>query len=237
MSTLYGMLGMSDVDTTVLTLGQGVVWDSIQQLINMHQADLNKATSLFVSKETTEFKDTYRLPLGGRMQESNVKTRPDFVKLSGSYDVSFDLRDYRDAMGWDDVTYAYMTAAQLQAELTSVMERDINTVRYQVLNHLLNSANDTFIDPRRGSLTIRRLANADGTIYPPQIGATTELTGHTHYASSGYASSAISDTNNPFATIRADLHQALWPECQNGCVHPLRSACQSGSPDRVRTCG
>jgi hypothetical protein len=27
MSTLYGMLGMSDVDTTVLTMGHGVVWD------------------------------------------------------------------------------------------------------------------------------------------------------------------------------------------------------------------
>lgn len=205
MSTLYGMLGISDVDTTVLTIGQNVVWDAIQQLIAMHQADLNKATSLFVSGETTDFKSVARLPLGGRMQESDGKTRPDLVKLSGSYDVSFDLRDYRDGMGWDDVAYAYMTAAQLNAELISEMERDINTVRYQLLSHLLLSSNATFNDDRRGSLTVRRLANADGTTYPPQIGATTELTGHTHYASTGYAASAISDTNNPFATIRNDL--------------------------------
>jgi hypothetical protein len=85
-------------------------------------------------------------------------------------------------MGWDDVTYAYMTVQQLRSRAyqchgTRHQHRSLPGLEPSVFSR----ATILSLIPRRGSLTIRRLANADGTIYPPQIGATTELTGHTHY--------------------------------------------------------
>ena len=40
------------------------------------------------------------------------------------------------------------------------------------------------LDP---ALTITRLANADGTTYPPVLGTQTDLTGHSHYVGLNYA--------------------------------------------------
>jgi hypothetical protein len=43
-------------------------------------------------------------------------------------------------------------------------------------------------------------------VYPPVIGTDSEATDD-HYLESGYAASAISDTNNPFVTIRDELEE------------------------------
>ncbi len=99
----------------------------------------------------------------------------------------------------NDVALAYMTAEELERHVQTVMIRDTNTVRALILEALLDNTNATFADPIWGSLTIRRLANNDGTLYPPLIGATAEAE-HNHYLTLGAAS--ISSTNNPFPTLR-----------------------------------
>jgi hypothetical protein len=140
------------------------------------------------------------------MQESDRLTRPGAVKPIGSYTVAYDLRDARDQVAWDDITGAYLTLNKLQAALQSVMIRHANWVRFHILKHLFNNTNATFVDEVRGSLTIRRLANSDSTTYPPVIGSDSEADDN-HYLESGYLASAISDTNNPFVTIRDELEE------------------------------
>lgn len=206
MSTIWGVLDIADRHTTVDSVGQRAVYDAVTELVNRHNAELAAAASVFVEAETTDYSETYYLPAGGMLQESTRLTRPAAVKPTGSYSVAYDLRDGRDQMAWDDVAIAYMTLDQMQAALRTVLIRDQNWIRFHILRHLLNKTNTTFVDEVRGSLTIRRLANSDSTSYPPVIGSSSEADDN-HYLVSGYAASAISDTNNPFVTIKAEIKE------------------------------
>jgi hypothetical protein len=205
MSTIYGLLGIGDRDTTVDSVGQAAVFNAINQITQRQEEETNLASQIFVEEETTNYLERYYLPSGGMMQKSGRLTRPGAVKPVNSWDVNYDLLDYRDQVAWDDVSYAYMSVGKLDAVVSGVTIRHQNTVRYEILRHLLNGTNDTFVDEIRGSLTIRRLANADGTVYPAVLGTSTDLTGHSHYAGTNYVSSAISDTNNPYNTIKDNL--------------------------------
>lgn len=207
MSTILGLLGLSDVDTTVNSVGQSVVFDAINQLAAAQQAEVQQMLSVFVqTPDTTMYQERYFLPGGGKMQPAREQTVPNLVKPVGSYTTAYPIRDFRDAMGWTDVSRAYMKVGQLDAQLQTLFTRYNNTARFEVLKALLNNVNETFVDDLYGSLTLKRLANADTDTYPPVQGSESEAT-EDHYPESGYAASAISDTNNPYATIRDEIEE------------------------------
>jgi hypothetical protein len=210
MATIFGVLGMADRDTFEDTTAQRASYDLINQYAAQTQADLDAAFAVLVQSETDVHAERYFLPSGGMMQASANRTRPGAVKPINSYDVAYPIDDFRDQIAADFVATAYMTAAQLDAQVKGVAERYKNTKRYLILKALLNPTNDTFVDQKYGSLTIRRLANAtsgsDTTVYPPVIGSSTEAT-EDHYIETGYASASISDTNNPFVTARNELEE------------------------------
>src|SRR5690606_1928903 len=174
MSTIWGILDIADRDTTVESVGERSVYEAIGMLVARHNQDMEDAQRVFVEMVTTDHSETYWLPGGGQMQESTRLTRPGAVKPLGSLSVAYDLRDARDQVAWDDITVAYLTLNKLQTALQSIMIRHANWVRFQILRHLFNNTNATFVDELRGSLTIRRLANTDSTTYPPVIGSDTE---------------------------------------------------------------
>lgn len=210
MATIFGVLGMADRDTFEDTTAQRAAYDLINDYAARTQADLDAAFSLFVQTETDVHAERYFLPGGGMMQASANRTRPGAVKPVTSFDVAYPIDDFRDQIASDFVANAYISAAQLDAQVKGIAERYKNTKRYLILKSILNSTNDTFVDQKYGSLTIRRLANAtsgsDTTVYPPVIGSSTEAT-EDHYLETGYAASAISDTNNPFVTARDELEE------------------------------
>jgi hypothetical protein len=80
----------------------------------------------------------------------------------------------------------------------------LNAKRHEVLYRVFNNTQDTFTDKRHGTLTIETIANGDSVLYPPVEGSESEAT-EDHYLESGYASAAISDTNNPVKTLVEDL--------------------------------
>jgi hypothetical protein len=208
MATIFGALGMADRDTFEDAVMQRSAWNLINEYAAATQADLDKALAMFVQPgEETIHSERYHLPAGGMMQRSANRTRPGAVKPTNSWDVSYPIEDFRDQVASDFVANAYMTAAQLESQVTAIAERYKNTKRYMVLRALLNATNETFADEKYGSLTIRRLANADGAVYMPLIGSSTELTGHSHYLGTNYTSANISDTNNPFVTVRDHLEE------------------------------
>ncbi len=209
MSGLYGVFGIGDSDRVRLnSLGQSVVYDAVNTYMAARSAEIAAAMSVFVGETTSDYKRRYRLPGGGMLQDMGFdpQSAPKTVKTSGSWDVAFPLTDWQAGIGGSRVAYAYATVQDLALEVEGVIARDINTVRFQVLNALLGSTQTTFVDPLWGSLSIEPLANGDSVVYPPVLGATAEAT-ENHYLSAGYAVSAISDTNNPFTTIANELEE------------------------------
>ena len=209
MSAIFGILGISETDRVfVNTIGQQVVYDAVQELLNRHNTEVQAALGVFVDTETEDWKFRYKLPGSGYLQERGGQAQSGSNKRIGSWDVALPLRDYGAALGGTDIGLAYMTVQELNAHLDTITLQDINTVRYEILRTLLDSAQYTFSDEDSnvGDLTITPLANGDSVVYPPVLGNDTEAT-ENHYLESGYLASAISDTNNPYATIRDELEE------------------------------
>jgi hypothetical protein len=212
-NTIWGILGLNDRLVSVSNVGQAQIYDAVNRLAATHSAEIAAASAALIQATTTRYTEYYALPGGGKMQESDRLTRPGAIKPPPSFPVSYDLRDARDQLAWDDISIAYMNLEEVQNAVQTVFIRHMNWVRWQVLKHVFNNTNETFSDETVGAdLTIRRLANADGTEYGPLFGDDTLVGGtHDHYLVSGYAASAISATNDPYKTLRDEIEEHWGP--------------------------
>jgi hypothetical protein len=207
MSGIFGALGLNDTDRVFqATVGQAVIYQQAADWVAQQNAALNAALSVFVDETTSDYKRRYKLPGGGRLQRIGPNAQPGATKAYGAWDVAFPLEDFGAQVAGDRVTMAYMTVAELDRHMQTVVAQNVATVRYEALKALFNSTSATFVDPLWGSLTVKRLANGDADTYPPVLGSETEAT-DTHYLESGYAASAISDTNDPIVTMVDELEE------------------------------
>lgn len=205
MAGIFSHLNLANSDRVFnATVGQQVIYEAAMDYINRANAEIDRVISAFVSMDTENFKERYRLPGGGYLQRRREGGRYGAVSAYGSWDVAYPLEDFGAQIAGDDVSRAYMTVAELENHVNTIVAQNVNTVRFELLKALLNNTNDTFVDPIHGSLTIVPLANADAVTYPPVLGSAAEAT-DSHYLESGYAATAISDTNNPYVTIVEEL--------------------------------
>lgn len=207
MSGIFAALGLADSDRSFINvIGQRVVYDAAMQLLDQYNAGLNAAMSVFVERTTEDYKLRYKLPGGGRLQRRGGQAQSGAKKAYGSWDIALPLEDFGDQLVGDDVALAYMTMDEFDRHLDTIFLSDVNTVRFEMLKSIFNNTARTFVDPLYGSLTVQPLANGDTVTYPPVEGSESEATDD-HYLESGYAASAISDTNNPYVTIRDELEE------------------------------
>jgi len=218
MGVVFGHLNLSDSERVFqATAGQTVVWDAVQQYLSRSNADLEAALSMFLGETTSDYKRRYTLPTGGTLQRRGSNGRYAAVKREGKWDIALPLEDFGAAIASNDVDRAYMTVRDLENHVLTVVQQNVNTVRYEILRALLNNAQDTFVDERWGNLLIEPLANGDSVVYPPAIGSETEATDN-HYLESGYLAAAISDTNNPFPVIREELEEHFGVTAAGGNI-------------------
>lgn len=207
MANLFGLAGISASDYQFInTIGQSLVYDATRAYLERVNADMQAALSVFVDTTTTDFKSRYQLPGAGRLQRRGEQARAAAVRASGSWDVAFPLEDFGASVAKSDVDMAYMTAAEYQRHVDTVINQDRATVRFEILKGMLNNTQRSFVDARRGTLSIEPLANGDSVVYPPVLGSESETTDD-HYLESGYAASGISDANNPLVTINDELSE------------------------------
>lgn len=207
MSGIFGHLNVSDSDRVFnATVGQSVIYDAAMDYIDRVNADLEAAMSIFVERETEDYKLRYKLPGGGYLERRGADGRYGTGKAYGEWDVAFPLEDFGRQISGNDVDMAYMTIAELELHLQSIAQRNVNTVRWEILHRLFDNVQSSFTDPLHGSLSIEPLANGDTVTYPPVLGSTSEATDD-HYLESNYAATAISDSNNPYITIRDELEE------------------------------
>jgi hypothetical protein len=206
MGVLYGALNMADSDRLfAMTGGQRIVYDETVRIFNRHNDQVRAASRIFLERTTSDYKLRYKLPGGGRMQETSEDTVPEAVKATGGWDVAFPLRNFTDRVVGNDVALAYMTLAEYERHVQTILIRNANVRRFHILRALLNKAGGTFVDPHYGSLSVMPLANGDSVLYPPAWGSETDATAD-HYIGANYVTANISDTNNPVAAIAAKLN-------------------------------
>lgn len=209
MAFWFGDIGLESSDMLFNnTVGQQVIYEFSQELIDMYNRDVAASASIFVGGRTENYKERYKLPGGGMMQRRGRQSPSATTKASGSWDCAYPLLDFSDSMGLDDVTQSYLTMEEYQVHLQNIMNRDTNTYRFELLRSMFNNNSYAFPDELWGSLTVQPLANGDATLYPPTLGAIVDGTSN-YFAVSGYAASAISDSNNPITGAVAAL-QSRW---------------------------
>jgi len=207
MSGIFGALNLNDSDRVFnATVGQRAIYDIAVQYVQQQNAALNQVLSVFVDETTEEYKRRYKLPGGGRLQRTGQFAAPGSTRAIGSWDVAFPLEDFGAQVSADRVTMGYMTVVELERHINTVVQQNVNTVRFEMLKALFNSSQDTFVDTLWGSLSIEPLANGDSVTYPPVLGSESEAT-ENHYLETGYASASVSDSNDPYETIIDELDE------------------------------
>lgn len=187
------------------------VYDAVNRYFQRVAADVMAASAIFIQETTEIAKERYLLPGGGRLSERARGTRGPAVRATGSWDVAYPLRDYSEMVVADRVDWAYMTPQELDRHVQTIANRYKTEIRHQILHALLDNAQESFIDPRLGTLTVEHLANGDAVLYPPKLGTSSEATDN-HYLESGYAAASINDTNNPYKTLVAELQEHFGRE-------------------------
>lgn len=204
MSGIFGHLNVSDSDRVFASaVGQKVIYEAAAEYVARANVEMNRLLSVFVSKNTEEHTLRYKLPGNGYLQRVGPDGRVGAVKASGQWDVAFPLEGFGAQHVGNDVDMAYMTVAELDRHINTIIQQNVNSVRYEVLTALMSRSNGTFIDPMHGSLTIRSLANTDGTLYPPIIGSQTDADDE-HYLELGDTSAAVDDTHDPWLGVNTN---------------------------------
>ncbi len=205
MTTLFKNARLTASDYQfVRQMDNALLYDATMQYVAQANLAYTESLGLFIQEMTEKAKERYQLPMTGRMQQITSQGRAKNVARSGYWDVAYPLKMFGDDVSVTRVDFGYMTPTEYQAHVDGVITRAYNSVRHEILYRLFNNVQSTFSDDYLGSLTIEPLANGDSVLYPPVLGTDTEATDN-HYLESGYASTAISDTNNPIRTMVAEL--------------------------------
>ena len=206
MTLLFGNARLSASDYQLArTLDARLVYEAAQNYIDMVNEQMNDVMNLFVEPTpTTLYTERYKLGMTGRMQEVSELGTGAPVTRKGSWDVAYPLKNFHESIAVSDVDFAYMTVQELQLHVDGILTRANNAKSFEIRRRIFKSTTDTFVDKRWGSQTIQPLANGDSVVFPPVEGSEDEATDN-HYLESGYAASAISDTNNPYKTLTDEL--------------------------------
>lgn len=207
MSAIFGVLGVVDGQADfVANVGQALIFDAVNEVLGRHNADVAAATGLFVKGETELFQERWLAPGTGTLTpvgQDPLAPGP-AVGRYGEWDVAYPLREYSESFSASRAGLAYMTLGELDAHLDTIMERDMAQHRLRMLIALFESTNLTWVDIIHGSLTIRRLANTDGSLYPVLPGASAEAQ-DTHYIDAAYDVAGIANATTPTVDLRDEI--------------------------------
>lgn len=218
MSKIFGLAGLSASDYQfVRKADQRLIYDAINQLTGRVNQDMMDSMRMFVQETTQVYTERYQLPGSGYMQRRADGARGPAVKAYGSWDVAYPLYDYGEQVAATDIDMAYMTPAELDRHVQTVINGYANAVRRDILTALLIKDNVTYTDKRNGTLTCVPLANGDSVTYPPVLGSVTEAT-ESHYYGTNYATASISDTNDPVVTIINELEEHFGTSTGNNNI-------------------
>jgi hypothetical protein len=175
-----------------------VVFDMVNTSAAMHTERVNALLS-GLTERITEFRRKFILSAPVDMQPVTSDSSSKPVKPLLSYNVDLPLRRWGSKFGLDYETAAKITLAELEALTMTMLMGDGKTMKRHMLASIFTNTDWSFADDDHGTLTIKGLANADGTLYPQAAGGTEDSQ---HYLAQA---AAIADNANPYDNIYAQL--------------------------------
>jgi hypothetical protein len=214
MALSHGFIGHEDLAEMRVNLITGAsVYDMVTRSAAMHTESVNKLLAAFC-RRTTDFKWKFHLPNTSDLQPADGSTKPDIVKGTTSYDVALPIQGGKIGYGFDMIAAAKATLNEVNAQTLNSLMADGRWLKRHILAALFTNQAWDFVDPERGTLSIKPLASADGNEYP-LISGGTENSQHFLAQSAG-----IADATNPFDNIYAQLkkHPSNMVSAQNPVI-------------------
>lgn len=182
MPTKFGVLDTRDLEQTVATTGQASLAAAIREYLDYYNAALNSFLGLYAIR-TTEYTERYYSGAeAGRLRPSDQYGRGLISRAPDPtyFDVAYPIDQWDDRLGWTALFMSYATGQQINDEFIASQERDKNTLMAALFTSLFFKANYTWEDENHGTLSIKRLLNADGTV-PPRWRSNSFSGSHQHY--------------------------------------------------------
>lgn len=224
---LFAMAEINPADYQYVSqIGREALYEATTEYVARAMEHMNTAIRLFVEGDTPNYSERYFLPMTGRMDEVAEGSDAPLVTMTGSWDVAYPIFNHENGVKVTDVQFAYMPPAQFQSHIDGIVGRYRNAVRHAILRALFNNAAHSVTDKLWGTLSIKPLANNDGTEYPPVVGSDALQTTLNHYVTSGYTAANINNTNNPFPTLAALFHAQFGYETGGQPIYAFINSAQ-----------
>lgn len=201
MSLFAGILDTKDLNIALSQFNGPAITDAINAVLQQYVPERNATQALFVQNEVTYPTERYRDGGADEGQEIGEDGRPLETHVENFYDVGYDLKRVGWALGWNTEQAAAMTVADLDRETSAKLNGNARRHTKEILKAIMKSQNFVFSDPISGNVTVRRLANTDGTLYGYPGSE------DNHYLVTGYVASSMSATNNPFQLIASEIKE------------------------------
>ena len=169
-----------------------VLVDIIEDALRQHNEMMNEMMATFVQRVAVH-QEYFQPGSSGYLQEHDEYGRPLPTRLGPGWSCAYPLRMFGDNKGWTDIALAKLTMGELSRQVSDAMAKDYRTMIQQIRRAVFLSTNATYTDEQYGSLTIRRLCNADSMAIPDYYETTFDGATHTHYVTTGGAALADGD--------------------------------------------
>lgn len=187
----------------------------IQQFAAEYNAKVQELERDLASRGT-DVQSQYGTSVGGEMQPYGEVGETEATRGGQPWPVAYPIRAFRSRKMYTEQVLQGLTLDKLQQHILQEAVSNFETRRKMILRALLGSANYTFDDgttnedwPRMGlgSLTIRRLANADSSVGEVMVNGSAVSVGTlAHYFGTNNATLAITHFETAYAKLKAVGH-------------------------------
>lgn len=203
MTLLGGILKVADT-TPLAGIPVRELSDAVNALNERYVTERNTWDNFLVERETDEHQVKHLLTGIDEGQELGEDGAPIETHVGGKVDVGFPWKRWGWAVGWTYEAFQRMTVADMERNIAARQGGNAKRHLREQFRALMSNANYDYLDEDFGTITVRRLANTDGTLFPPVSTSDSEAD-DTHYLVSGYANNAMSATQNPFVTLKNEI--------------------------------
>jgi len=189
-------------NTTVAKFGEDRAFDAIEVAFEAHNEQMQEMMQ-DLAEMTTDQLRAYGGPDNMAMEELDEFGTPDAQKISAGQNIGFPCKYYGIGLQWTRQYFQGAMASELAAQATAAMDADIKMIKRDMARALFYPTNYSFIDrlaPKKLTLPVKSLVNADSMAIPPAPDGTTfNGASHTHYL--GTSAFAAADLTAGVSTV------------------------------------